>query len=160
ATWAKTSNTPLPALSDAVLVPYFVYRKTSTSWIQTEYSVTLCIGGKMSDGNVSRKVYLSYDSGVNWTEASALMQLPKSVPSLYDADAVIAATPMQASIDAWAATTTPQLVGARVHYFVDGLQVEWDCPYIYMFGGYKADGTLSAEIWRGVLARLTFAPLF
>lgn len=158
--WAKISNTPLPAMDDALIVPYFVYRKTSTSWIQTEYSVTLCLGGKLADGRLSRKVYLSYDSGVNWTEAGALMQLPDVVPSFYGADAIVQSSPMQTTIDIWANHDTPQPVGAKIHYFVDGTQVEWDCPYIYMFGGYGADGRLTPSIWRVVLARLTFSPLF
>lgn len=158
--WAKISNTPLPAMSGSLLVPYFVYRKTSTSWIQTEYSVTLCLGGRLADGRLSRKVYLSYDSGVNWTEAGALMQLPDVLPSFYAADAVVQTSPMQSTIDIWAKHDTPQPVGAKINYFVDGSQVEWDCPYIYMFGGYSTDGRLSPTIRRAVLARLTFSPLF
>ncbi|MDE6295727.1 MAG: hypothetical protein K2M03_06655 [Muribaculaceae bacterium] len=158
--WAKISNTPLPAMSDALIVPYFMYRKTSTSWIQTEYSVTLCLGGKKDNGNLSRDVYLSYDSGVHWSKAGQLMQLPDALPSFYGADGVIATTSMHASIDAWAAQTTPRPKGARIQYFVNGTDVEWDCPYIYLIGGYNDKGQLLPAIWRGVLARLTFAPLF
>lgn len=158
--WAKISNTPLPALSDALILPYFMYRKTSTSWIQTEYSVTLCLGGKKADGRLSRDVYLSYDSGVHWTKAGQLMQLPDAIPSFYGADGVIAATSMHASINAWAMQSSPQPKGARIQYFVNGSDVEWECPYIYLIGGYEEDGKLLTAVWRGVLARLTFAPLF
>lgn len=158
--WAKISNKPLPALRNALLVPYFVYRKTSTLWIQTEYSITLCLGGRLSDGSLSRTVYLSYDNGVNWTRADQLMQLPDYIPSLTEADAFIGYTSMQATLDSWLNRDTPQPAGARVQYFVNGSEVEWECPYIYLAGGRKSDGTLSDALWRAVLARLTFAPIF
>ena len=69
---------------------------------------------------------------------------------------------MSASLDAYwkdLDTKTPRDV-KRIQYFVDGSDVDWDCPYIYMFGGHPADGNLQDEILRAVLARLTFSPLF
>ena len=44
-------------------------------------------------------------------------------------------------------------------YEVDGSVITWGCPYIFLFGGYQPDGTLSTNVWRGVLNRLTFAPI-
>ena len=158
--WAKISNAPLPPLREALMVPYFVYRKTSTSWIQTEYSVTLCIGGRDKAGKLSRKVYLSYDNGVNWSEAGQLMQLPDFLPSLSGADAIISSTPMEAPLLNWEQHLTARPEGCRVKYFTDGSEVNWECPYIYLFGGIKSDGRLNDAVWRAVLARLTFAPLF
>lgn len=157
--WAKISNKKLPPLSDALMVPYFVYRKTSTSWIQTEYSVTLCFGGRNADGTISREVWLSYDNGVNWQKADRLMQLPDFIPSFYSADAVVCSSPMDADLEGWISKATPKPRGFRLQYFVDGTDVYWECPYIYMFGGMTDEG-LSDNIWRAVLARLTFAPLF
>lgn len=158
--WSEISNNPLPPLADALLIPYFVYRKTSASWIQTEYSVVICTGGEMQDGSLSRKVYLSYDNGVNWTEADTLMQLPDFVPTLADADAVIFDTPMKGNLLGWEHVDSPQPTGAKVQYFVDGTQVEWACPYIYIIGGRQANGILNDKILRAVLARLTFTPIF
>lgn len=160
ATWADISDNPLPALSDALIIPYFVYRKTSTAWIQTEYAVTLCLGGTKSDGALNRTVYLSYDNGVNWKEAESLLQLPDFIPALRSADAVIATTSMQGSLTNWTTKSTPRPHGYRLQYFVDGSQVDWECPYIYMIGGIDSAGRLSPEIRRAVLARLTFTPLF
>ena len=37
---------------------------------------------------------------------------------------------------------------------------EWDCPYIYVFGGVTPTGGLSNNIWRGVINRLSFKPLY
>lgn len=160
--WAQISNTPLPSLQDATVIPYFCYRKTNASWIQTEYSVQLCMGGRKTDGKTNDVVYISFDNGVNWKKADSLMQLPDFVRPGYYADAIIRNTPMSASIDAHWKTKAIQrrLPQRRLQYFVDGNDVEWDCPYIYLFGGYDDQATLNDEIRRAVLARLTFAPLF
>lgn len=159
--WANTSNNPLPPLENPLIIPYFNYRKTSTSWLQTEYSVWLCIGGRMADGSVNPSMYLSYDNGVNWMKADSLLQLPDYIHPSVKADAVIRNTPMSARLDAyWRSSRTELPKGARISYFVDGTDVEWDCPYIYMFGGEDSQGRLRNVISRGVLARLTFSPLF
>lgn len=160
--WANISNAPLPAMEDLLVVPYFNYRQTATSWIQTEFSVLLALGGRLPDGSINRTVYLSYDNGVNWMKAESLLQLPKYLPSFCDADAIISATRKEASLGAhWQrrANTKPYDI-RRIRYFVDGSDVEWDCPYIYLFGGVDASGQLNPQVWRAVLARLTFAPLF
>ncbi len=160
--WAKISNTPLPAMQDVLVVPYFNYRQTTTSWVQTEFSVLLALGGLTQDGSIGRKVYLSYDNGVNWMEAGSLLQLPDYIHSFYQADAVIATSPMDASIGNGWKTRASRRPGdvRRISYFTDGSNVKWDCPYIYMFGGRNEGGSLNPAIWRAVLARLTFAPLF
>ncbi|MDE7443730.1 MAG: hypothetical protein K2M65_06190, partial [Muribaculaceae bacterium] len=36
---------------------------------------------------------------------------------------------------------------------------QWECPYIYVFGGYDADGKLQNTVWRGVINRLSFKPI-
>ena len=162
ADWACISNRPLPQLQDVLLVPYFNYRQTATSWIQTEFSVLLAIGGRRQDGSVNRTVYLSYDNGVNWMEAESLLQLPAYIPSLYDADAAICNAPMEANLDNnWKvrAGRIPSDV-KRIQYFTEGSEINWECPYIYLFGGYTSESILSKLVWRAVLARLTFTPIF
>ncbi|MDE6330620.1 MAG: hypothetical protein K2L83_07935 [Muribaculaceae bacterium] len=161
--WAKISNNNLPALKNPVIVPYFCYRKTNTSWIQTEYSVWLCMGGLLADNTVNPTLYITFDNGVNWHPASELMQYPDFIRPGYSADAVVRSTPMSADLDAqWKSVTramrrTPQM---RISYFVDGSDVNWECPYIYLFGGHDSAGTLNDEIRRAVLARLMFTPIF
>lgn len=160
--WAKISNTPLPAMTNALIVPYFCYRKTNTSWIQTEYSVWLCMGGTLADGSINPTLYISFDNGVNWKKADQLMQYPDFIRPGYSADAVIRTTPMSADLGAHWKTRAPQRRSPqmRLHYFVDGTDVQWECPYIYLFGGHDSQGRLNDEIRRAVLARLTFAPIF
>lgn len=160
--WAMIANKPLPALSDAVVIPYFNFKKTSTFWVQTQYSVMLCLGGKLANGSINRKVYISYDNGVNWTEAESLLQLPSYIPATYAADAIIRSTAMNADLDDnWKEYATKSPTGVRrVDYFIDGSDISWECPYIYLIGGRGSDAALNATIWRAVLARLTYVPVF
>ncbi|MDE6271513.1 MAG: hypothetical protein K2M31_00700, partial [Muribaculaceae bacterium] len=120
--WAKISDNPLPALSEALIVPYFSYKKTNASWIQTEYSVWLCMGGRLADGTVNETLYITYDNGVNWRKASEIMQYPEFARPGYQADGIVRSTPMEADMtDNWtrmaSARRAPQM---RLNYFVDG----------------------------------------
>lgn len=171
ASWAKISHVPLPDLEGVLVVPYFNYRKTATSWVQTEFSVLLALGGRAQDRTLNRTVYLSYDNGVNWMKANTLLQLPDYIPALWQADAVVRTSPMNADLNAhWqtrairmAAHARPGYFSAdvkRINYNVDGADVDWECPYIYMFGGLSDGNVLNPFVWRAVLARLTFTPLF
>lgn len=164
ATWAKISHVPLPAMQGVLLVPYYSYRQTATSLIQTEFSVLLAIGGSLTDGSLNPTVYLSYDNGVNWMKGSSLIQLPAFLPPVSGADALIRTVPMNADLDAnWktrSGNIPPHAVIKRISYEIDGSEISWDCPYIYLFGGKKADGSLNTILWRAVLSRLTFAPIF
>ncbi len=50
--------------------------------------------------------------------------------------------------------------GARVKYETEGDEIRWDCPYIYLFGGFGSEGeVLNDSVWRGALNRLTFKPI-
>lgn len=160
--WSDISNRSLPALRNASIVPYFAYRQSTTNvWQSTEHSIWLALGGENADGTLNRTVYITYDNGVNWDKASQLMQLPDYIPALAAADLLVDTTPRKGNLsDAWRSLPSPQLVGARISYKIDGDVVTWECPYIYMTGGFNADGSLSTDIWRAVLARLTFIPIF
>lgn len=149
-----SSDNTLPKIKDVRMVPYFIYRKTTSAWIQTEYSIWMALGGTLEDGSLNKTVYMTYDNGVNWGNAPVGLQLPIDIPSLYSADYILDSTPMTADLsDAWKKAH-------RLPYTVEGNIVGWDCPFIYSFGGYDAAGNLNADILRAVLVRLTFAPLF
>lgn len=160
--WEVLSENMVPKLDGAAIVPYYVYRKTSSSLVQTEFSVWMLIGGMLEDGNCNKKIYVSYDNGVNWYAADTQMQLPDYFPGLYDLDAIMVEWPKQASLDGnWQTKSVPvKSPMARLKYDVNNYEVYWDCPYIYIFGGHTAAGTLNDEVWRGVLNRLTFIPQF
>lgn len=160
--WAVLSEGMTPFVAGATLVPYYVYRKTNSTLVQKEFSVWLLIGGRRSDGNFNRTIYASYDNGVNWYAVDTQMQLPDHFPNLMNMDGIMIEWPKQASLTGnWTSTPGRAIPGlARVKYEVEDYEVYWDCPYIYIFGGLKEGLTLSDEIWRGVLNRLTFVPQF
>lgn len=160
--WAVLSEGMMPELKGATLVPYYVYRKTSSSLVQTEFSVWMLIGGELEDATGNRKIYESYDNGVNWYAASSQMQLPDYFPGLRSLDGIVVEWPKQASLAGnWSDLGRSNVPGmTRVKFEVEDYEVYWDCPYIYIFGGVEADGSLNGEVWRGVLNRLTFVPQF
>lgn len=153
--WIKLSDGGIPALKGASMIPYFGFRFTSSSVTQTEYPVWMIIGGSKSDGTLNRTVYISYDNGVNWGAGSELLQLPKEIPTMTECDNVVMSVRKKANLsDAW------KKAMRRSHNVeVNGDEIYWDCPYIYLMGGYNPDGQLYDTIWRGVLARLSFTPV-
>ncbi len=160
--WEMLSENMVPRLDGASIVPYYVYRKTSSSLVQTEFSVWMLIGGLMEDGSCNRTIYVSYDNGVNWYAADTQMQLPDYVPGLYDLDAIMIEWPKQASLEGnWQTRSSRDLAPmTRLAYEVEDNEVYWDCPYVYIFGGMTEAGYLNDEVWRGVLNRLSFMPQF
>ena len=162
--WAVLSEGMTPRVVGATLVPYFVYRqsKGSSSFVQTEFSVWMLIGGEDEDGNANRRIYVSYDNGVNWYAADKQMQLPDHFPGLRNMDGIMVEWQKQASLkDNWTDVASRALPGmARVKYTVEDYEVKWQCPYIYIFGGINDGGGFNNQIWRGALNRLTFVPRF
>ena len=158
--WAVLSEKMTPAVAGATLVPYYVYRKSS-SRVEKEFSVWMLIGGEGRRNAANRTVYVSYDNGVNWYAGGTLMQLPKHFPSLRGLDGIVAEWSLQSSLtNNWTSTEGRALPPmARIRYDVKDYEVYWQCPYIYIFGGIDGE-VLSDEIWRGVLNRLTFVPQF
>lgn len=162
--WSSISLSEMPGLDAPVLVPYFAY-KTNAYWRVTRQSVLLAFGGMLKDGQLNRNVYISYDRGVHWAKASDQMQLPAQYAPGADAQAIVFnqtfTSRMSASWKKCGASAIPAgyvpvaPVGSRATAPI----TEWDCPYIYVFGGVSPTGTLSNQIWRGVINRLQFKPL-
>lgn len=151
--WAHIDNGNIPPVLSPSLVPYFAFRQTTSSWIlNEEYKVWLCLGGQLSDGSFNTDTYISYDNGVTWLRTEELMKLPDFIPGMSYSDAVVVSAPYSANLSAgWTKT--------RISYDINGLEIKWDCPYIFLFGGRDAKNNLCNTIWRGVLARLTFTPV-
>lgn len=108
----------------------------------------------MDDEELNRTVYVSYDNGVNWGKGAQGLQLPKEIPTMMNCDNVVMNTRRKALLSAmWDKET-------RSHNIeIDGDNIYWDCPYIYLIGGYSPGGNLYNSIWRGVLTRLSFTPV-
>lgn len=157
ADWAVINNSVLPALRSPMLAHYVVYRDTPYVFLKREFDVWLLFGGMSQDESFNNKMYLSYDNGVNWSLAPEGMQLPTNFPSLAEADVIVANYPLSTDLsDAW---STESGSATRTEYFIEGTEITWNCPYLFVFGGYNESRTLSTIIWRGVLNRLTFTPL-
>lgn len=157
--WARISQAGPSAVTGGALVPYYIYRLKNNTWNSTEFSAWLLLGGRKSDGTPSRDVWLSYDNGVNWQKAVDYMQLPEAMPALCGWSPVVLSTTMSADLkDLWKKAGVRR-APARINYETDGYDITWQCPYIYLFGGYDQEGNFSPTIWRGVLNKLKFMPL-
>lgn len=81
---------------------------------------------------------------------------------MMNVDNVIITTMMTGNFEpqSWASMASKDLPNYyRLSCEVDGYNVSWECPYIFLFGGVGADGVLCNTIWKGVVNRLTFMPL-
>lgn len=159
--WAILNETSLPALEMPMMTRYVVYRQTPYVFTQRRLDIWLLFGGWNEENEMNRKVYMSYDNGVTWIPAPKLMQLPKNFPVLRGADIIVGDYILTADIsEAW----TPEMESrndsfTRADYTINGYDISWICPYLYVFGGYGDDQSLSTDIWRGVIERLRFTPL-
>lgn len=152
--WVQLGQGGIPAIEGASIIPYYAFRASKKGAPKLQYSVWMLVGGKLSSGEFNRTVYISYDNGVTWNPGAQTLQLPKEMPAMTDCDNVVLSYSHSANLsDAW---TRAQV---DTDYTVDGDIIYWNCPYIFLIGGYDASHRLYDTIWRGVLARLTFAPV-
>lgn len=155
--WICLNDRDIPALAGATLIPYYSFRPTTVGTYD-QYGVWMLVGGRMADGSSNRIVYITYDNGVNWRRGSSLMQLPDAIPAMEGCDNIVMDSQKNANIsNNWKIAFRSSRT--RVDYNVDGEVVYWQCPYIYLIGGYGNNGQLYNTIWRGVLSRLTFVPI-
>ncbi len=160
--WTTIDDISTPAIKSPVVVPYTNNRRPGDPLKPYEANAWFLIGGVKADGSFNDVVYYTYDNGVTWRRGSALMQLPDYIPYLEGADGVVLTTPLTADLtDYWKSIPSAKAgMWLKPAYTVDGYDITWECPYIYLIGGYGLDGSLSDSIWRGVMARLAFTPLF
>lgn len=110
-------------------------------------------------------VYISTDNGITWDKANELLQLPEYIEDFTGAQAVVQTatlTEARSTSEGWiempASKLPASIVGAQSRTIAP---IEsWECPYIYLFGGTNANGVLCNNIWRGVINRLSFKPLY
>lgn len=176
-TWAKISNRDIDEREGVTLFPYFTPRVNESTWRVNERTVMIAMGGRYeaADGAVvSNLVYVSYDTGITWEEASDYLQLPSFMPEFASAQAIVINTTLDESTprsavqpDGWMPMTgnrlpvwaTPVPFKATASRVIKPV-TEWECPYIYLFGGVDAAGDLHNSLWKGVIRRFTFAPLY
>lgn len=155
--WACISIVAGTPRQGMAVVPYFAYR-TDEYWVVRDYSVLIAFGGANSRGQNDNSLWMSFDRGVHWSPGPASLQLPDFLPALRFSSAFVESQTLTAgsrsASSLWAEYPVPAIPArAMVNY-------EWECPYIYVVGGYTTDSRTANTIWRGAINRLTFRPLF
>ncbi|MCM1519394.1 MAG: DUF6242 domain-containing protein [Lachnoclostridium sp.] len=170
--WAKISTTPVVPGQDVSICRYPVLKVNNSNWTFERRDVILAIGGRAEDGTVDDLVYMTFDEGITWTKAYDYLNLPEYFTPR--AGAQIFVEEIQYPLDngaegrgwqsrpstqlpPWAITlSAPDAGASRVVAPI----TSWTCPYIFMIGGYDDTGRLLPEIWRAVISRFTFNPLY
>ena len=172
--WSRISTTGIDARAGMALIPYSTPRIASNSWRVTYQSALIAMGGIYSkDGTMvtAKQVYISYDFGITWKDADTYLQFPSDFPAFSSAQAFVkdyTLTSRAMSDGAWTdiptaglpAWATPVNIAAQAGSRVSKPVTSWECPYIFLFGGYGADGNLIPYVTRGVINRFTFQPLY
>lgn len=168
-TWAGVTQNGynFPEVSAPVIFPYFSFTTDYITWESTKFDMLFLIGGKKADGSVNDKIYLSPDRGVHWSQSEGLMAKPSFLPNLYGLDGLVRENTMHAgsrSVSGWKEypvnipfwyTPVVSMDGSRAVTPI----TEWQCPFIYLFGGHLANGTYNNQVWRGVINQLMFRPV-
>lgn len=163
--WIKLNATDLPALEGMTLFPYFCYKTNNRNWTVTKHSTWIAMGGRGVEGEVSRNIYVSFDSGLHWHLGDDVMQLPEYIPSFAEAQALVFSETLHvrssSSWQSYPSRPVPMwwaIADAEISRATKPV-TEWECPYIYLFGGVDSQGNLHNSVWRGVINRLTFKPI-
>lgn len=153
--WVNLADRPLPAIYGLEVFPYYSYLTASYGG-EREIANLIAMGGTLADGTINRDVYISYNNGISWVKGADYLQLPAEMKIGVHGNVLTVEKEMEWDLsNNWKAVK-----GRRVGYTIDGDLVKWNCPYIFIFGGYDTEGTLIPDVKCGVLRRLTFAPLF
>lgn len=168
--WAYVTLQPMPyELEDMAMVPYAIFETSSSNWVPTEVPALLAFGGHDANGSINPLVLYSLDWGMSWHKAPTLMQMPESLPKVWGASAFVYSTEMsdaESRAGGWAGVAHRGLFPQCAWPWEIGVSrvskpiTEWECPAIYMLGGRNYFGETQNAMWRGVILRYTFKPLY
>ena len=149
--WGKINNAhtnALPALTDATLFSYYTYKALSGTRRYGRQETWYVMGGKLADGTLNSNIYLSNTQGITWAKGDSTITQASYMSKFYGAQAFVNFETLTASGTA----NAPRRVTEPV--------TSWECPFIYLFGGYNDQGTLLPYVWRGVYNRMTNYPVY
>lgn len=149
--WGKINNThssSLPALTDATLFSYYTYKALSGVRRYARQETWYVMGGKLADGTLNSNIYLSNTQGITWTKGDSTITQASFMPKFYGAQAFVNFETLTAAGTAGA----PRRVATAV--------TSWECPFIYLFGGYNDQGVPLPYLWRGVYNRMIHYPVY
>jgi hypothetical protein len=165
--WGKVSQNGIYPREGMTFFSYQTFKTNTSNWDVTEYPTLIAFGGFDAEGYPGRNVFVSIDMGIHWKLADDLLQLPTHIPNMGGSQALVFNRTLQSrsietgwvdypskSLPYWWQIDEPSLTRASQ------MPNSWECPYIYLFGGYDEGGNLYNTVWRGVLNRLTFKPIF
>ncbi len=165
--WARLGNDMPKATASASLLSFDIAVTDSVTWTVTEMPALLLFGGRDANG-LNSATYISRDMGMTWKQADNLLQLPAYIAPRQSAQPLIFESTLKAdsrsASDAWQAIKPIALPGWWIPADSPASRAiapitQWQCPYIYLFGGYDISGNLYNDIWKGTINRLTFKPL-
>lgn len=139
--WAQIGD-HLPAATGYAMAKYIVAETDTTSWRVSQREVLIAFGG-MGEEPV-KDVWISRDMGVNWQKGSQTLQLPDYIPFTTGGSLLV----FDKTFDSNASTP---MATAPI--------TSWECPYLYLFGGYDTAGNLRQTYWSGVVNHLKYKPL-
>lgn len=143
-----------PAVKGATLVPYWISTPTTGNWKLAEHDAWLLMGGTLADGSLNREVWYSLNNGVSWTNGGDAMKIPDTMPAFTGADNVVSLFRYSSDALAWRKSARK-----RINASIDGQEITWECPYIFIFGGRDFSGNLLDAVWRGAINRQRFVPV-
>ena len=149
--WGKINNIhthSLPAIADATLFSYYTYKALSGVRRYGRQQTWFVMGGRLADGTLNDKIYLSNTQGITWSQADSTIAMSSNMPKFYGAQAFVNFETLTAS----GANYLPRRVQSLV--------TTWECPFIYLMGGYNDQGELLPYMWRGVYNRMTNYPVY
>ncbi len=148
--WGKINNSQssVPAVTDATLFLYYTFKALSGVRHYAQQATWYLMGGKQANGELNSTIYLSNTQGVTWIKGDSTIAQPSHMPKFYGAQAFVDTETLTAS----GAAAMPRRIQSPV--------ISWECPYIYLFGGYNDQGALLPYMWRGVYNRLYFYPVY
>ena len=147
--WGKINNIhsdALPCVADATLFSYYTFKSLSGVRRYAQQSTWYLMGGRKTDGSLNGDIYLSNTQGITWFKGDSTITQSDFMPKFYGAQAFVCEEMLQAS------RRMPSRVTAPI--------TTWQCPFIYLYGGYNAEGVLLPNVWRGVYNRLTNDPVY
>lgn len=150
--WGKINNSHgdgLPAIADATLFSYYTYKALPGVRRYALQPTWYLMGGRLSNGALNGTVYISNTQGVNWVKGDSTIAQPTSMAKFYGAQAFVNYETLSVSSGA-----------ANAPRRVQSLPTTWECPFIYLFGGYNEQDELLPYVWCGVYNRLTNVPVY
>lgn len=150
--WVRLSA-PFAAAYRQMNLISFVSFTVNNALIPREWPTMYAFGGRNVDGHIERTVYRSTDYGMTWKEAPSMQQIPETITLGFGAQAFVYNRTLlpSRSADTW----EPIAPRSRATRPIES----WECPYIYVFGGYNESVATYNTIWRATLNRLTFKPM-